>query len=69
MQKLTVREQRHVNRVLRVLRGAESSLLSLTDQANNRNTFPRTTLKALIEVKDVLHRTELRVLARDASAA
>lgn len=68
MGKLTVREQRHVNRVFRVLRKAEEALLTLTGDANDGNLFPNTTLKALIETKEVLHRTELRVLARDAKA-
>jgi len=68
MSKLTVREQKHINRVLRVIRKAQNNLCELSERAQEGDLFPKTTFRAFVELKDVLHRTEIRVLARDSRA-
>jgi len=68
MRKLTQKETQHTRRVLRVLETAKRALLKLATDASETQLFPNTTLKAYTEVSDVLHRTETRIIARDARA-
>lgn len=64
---MTQKEQRHVNKVLRVLRTAAKELEVLAETASSDQTFPRTTLKAFVEVSEALSKAQIRVAAKDAS--
>lgn len=66
--KLTVKERLHTRRVLRVLEDAKKALLELSADAKENKLFPNTTLKAYVAVSGILHATEVRITARDASA-
>lgn len=66
MEKLTQKELRHTRRVLRVLREAKERLFELAGDAASSNTFPKTTLKAYVEVSEAMNRAEIRINARDA---
>lgn len=66
MSKLTQKELRHTKRVLRVLRDAKNALFELANDAAATGTFPKTTLKAYVEISEATNRAELRINARDA---
>lgn len=68
MKKLSVKEQRHTNRVLRVLSNAVRDLEKLADQAIEFETYPRTTQKAFSGVYRVYCDTRLRVGTGNADA-
>lgn len=64
---LTQKESRHAKRIFRVLNDAKRKLLELSNHASANDTYPKTTLKAYIEVTEALQRAELRIVAHDAS--
>ena len=68
MTRLTQRELRHTNRIVRVLDQAVKQMQVLAEQANLASTFLNTTQKALIELMNVRSNTQIRIVARDAKA-
>lgn len=57
MTRLTQRELRHTNRIVRVLDQAVKQMQVLAEQANLASTFLNTTQKALIELMNVRSNT------------
>lgn len=66
--KLSQKEIRHTKRVIRVLRDAKEKLLVLTNAASVTGVFPKTTLKAYVEVSEALSHAEVRIAVEDANA-
>jgi hypothetical protein len=65
---MTEQEQKHINRMLRVLNKATRDLALLNRHAQFRQIFPKTTEKTYVEILKVKSNTEIRIAARRADA-
>jgi hypothetical protein len=65
---ITIKEQRHINRVKRAIERFAHDLENLHEQAVVNETFPNSTKKAYIEALTILHHFSVRVAVRDAGA-
>lgn len=61
--KMTQREVRHTNRLIRILDAAIKKVEPLTD-----GLFPNTTQKALVGLLNLRSHTQIRIVSRDAGA-
>jgi hypothetical protein len=68
MAKLTNKQQRHVNRVRKLLTKASARLAELNEYADTNDTFPKSTCKAYIEMMTLLYKFNIRVEAQSAEA-
>lgn len=64
MEKLTQKEKRHTNKVLRLLEKTEKQLKLLMEIAVASDTFPITTSIAWTQVHKLLGETKIRVATR-----
>ncbi len=65
---MRVKDKLHVNQVFRVLDTAVKKLEKLSEQARERDMFPKTTQKAFVETMTALNNAKVRVAARDSGA-